>query len=248
MSISKAEMIFGTRAVIEAIQAGKELDKVLLQKGIRNELTQELVSLLKERQIPFSTVPIEKFNTITRKNHQGTIAFLSAVVYASLDNIINQAYYNGQDPLLIVLDRVTDVRNFGAIARSAECLGAHALLIPSKGSARISGDAVKASAGALHHIPVCREENLKNTIDFLKSSGVRVIACNEKAKVLTHEADMKGPLALLIGAEDDGISPAYLKMADEQVSIPMIGKIASLNVSVATSICLYEVIRQRGLS
>lgn len=248
MSISKAEMIFGTRAVIEAIQAGKELDKVLMQKGIRNELTQELVLLLKERQIPFSTVPIEKFNTITRKNHQGTIAFLSAVVYASLDNIINEAYYKGQDPLLILLDRVTDVRNFGAIARSAECLGAHALLIPSKGSARISGDAVKASAGALHHIPVCREENLKNTISFLKSSGIRVLACNEKASVLTHQADMTGPLALLIGAEDVGISPAYLKMADAQISIPMSGKIASLNVSVATSICLYEVMRQRGLS
>ena len=248
MSISKAEMIFGTRAVIEAIQAGKELDKVLMQKGVRNELTQELVSLLKERQIPFSTVPIEKFNTITRKNHQGTIAFLSAVIYASLDNVIHDAYYKCHDPLLIVVDRVTDVMNFGAIARAAECLGAHALLIPAKGSARISGDAVKASAGALHHIPVCREENLKTTIDFLKSSGVRVIACNEKASQLTHEADLKGPLALLIGSEEDGISPAYLKMANEQVRIPMTGHIASLNVSVATSICLYEVIRQRALS
>ncbi len=248
MSVSKTEMIFGTRSVIEAIQAGKELDKVLLQKGLRNELSQELMSLLKERQIPFSTVPIEKFNKITRKNHQGTIALLSAVIYASLDNIINEAYYKGQDPLLIVLDRVTDVRNFGAIARSAECLGAHALLIPSKGSARISGDAVKASAGALHHIPVCREENLKNTIEFLKSSGVRVIACSEKAGTLLQDADMKGPLALLIGSEDDGISPAYLKMANEQIRIPMLGNIASLNVSVATSICLYEVIRQRSVS
>ncbi|WKN30958.1 23S rRNA (guanosine(2251)-2'-O)-methyltransferase RlmB [Porifericola rhodea] len=246
MSVSKAEMIFGTRAIIEAVEAGKELDKVLLQKGVRNDLTKELTGLMKERQIPFTTVPIEKLNKITRKNHQGTIAFLSAVTYASLDNIINQAYYQGQDPLLILLDRVTDVRNFGAIARSAECLGAHALVIPSKGSARISGDAVKASAGALHHIPVCREENLKNTIDYLQSSGVRVIACTEKAQKMTQEADFKGPLALMMGSEEDGISPAYLKMADEQVSIPMSGKIASLNVSVATSICLYEAARQRG--
>ncbi|MDF9797368.1 23S rRNA (guanosine2251-2'-O)-methyltransferase [Catalinimonas alkaloidigena] len=246
MSISKAEVIFGTRAIIEAIQAGKELEKVLLQKGVRNELSGELLSLLKERQVPFSTVPIEKLNKITRKNHQGSIAFLSAVIYASLDNIINEAYSKGQEPLLILLDRVTDVRNFGAIARSAECLGAHALLIPSKGSARISGDAVKASAGALHHIPVCREDNLKSTIEYLQSSGIRVVACSEKAETLTNEADMTGPLALLIGSEEDGVSPAYLKMTDAQVSIPMRGKIASLNVSVATSICLYEVVRQRN--
>lgn len=248
MSLSKSEVIFGTRAIIEAIQAGKELEKVLLQKGVRNELSQELINLLKERQIPFSTVPIEKLNKITRKNHQGSIAFISAVIYASLDNIINQAYSNGQDPLLILLDRVTDVRNFGAIARSAECLGAQALLIPSKGSARISGDAVKASAGALHHIPVCREDNLKSTIEFLRSSGIRVVACSEKAEKLTHEADLNGPLALLVGSEEDGVSPAYLKLADEEVRIPMQGNIASLNVSVATSICLYEVQRQRSLA
>lgn len=248
MSISKAEVIFGTRAIIEAIQAGKELDKVLLQKGARNELSQELVDLLKERQIPFSTVPLEKLNKITRKNHQGCIAFLSAVIYASLDNIINEAYSKAQDPLLVILDRVTDVRNFGAIARSAECLGAHALLIPAKGSARISGDAVKASAGALHHIPVCREDNLKTSLEYLKSSGIRVIACSEKASENTYDTELQGPVALLMGSEDDGISPAYLKMCDAQMKIPMQGNIASLNVSVATSLCLYEVLRQRNLS
>ncbi len=245
MSTSKAEMIFGTRTVIEAVQAGKELEKVLLQKGHRNELSGELLHLLKEHQIPFTTVPVEKLNKITRKNHQGTIAFLSAIIYASLDNVISEAYARAREPLLLVLDRVTDVRNFGAVARSAECLGAQAIVIPSRGSARISGDAVKASAGALHHIPVCREENLKNTIQYLRSSGVRVVACSEKAEQLSYQADLSGPLALLMGSEEDGISPEYLKMADEEVGIPLDGNIASLNVSVAASIFLYEVQRQR---
>ncbi len=248
MSVSKGEMIFGTRTVIEAVEAGKELEKVLIQKGNRNELTGELLQLLRVRQVPYTTVPIEKLNRITRKNHQGTIAFLSAVVYASLDNIISQSYAQGKEPLLIILDRVTDVRNFGAVARSAECLGAQGIVIPAKGSARIGGDAIKASAGALHHIPVCREENLKDTIRYLRESGIRVIACTEKAEQLSYQADLKGPLALMVGSEEDGISPAYLKMADEQVSIPLQGNIASLNVSVATSIFLYEVVCQREQS
>lgn len=246
MSIAKNEVIFGTRTVIEAVQAGKELEKVLIQKGNRNELTGELLQLLRQREIPYSTVPLEKLNRITRKNHQGTIAFLSAVTYASLDNIINEAYARGQEPFLVILDRVTDVRNFGAIARSAECLGAQTIVIPAKGSARISGDAVKASAGALHHIPVCRAEDLKETLVFLRDSGIRVVACTESAQQAGYKADLTGPIALLLGSEEDGISPAYLKLADTQVGIPMAGNIASLNVSVATSIFLYEVLRQRG--
>jgi 23S rRNA (guanosine2251-2'-O)-methyltransferase len=248
MSTDKSEMIFGTRALIEAVQAGKELDKVFLQKGNRNELSEELLGLLKSRSIPYSTVPIEKLNRITRKNHQGAIAFLSAVIYASLDNIINEAYMQGKEPLLVILDRVTDVRNFGAVARSAECLGVQAMVIPAKGGARIGGDAVKASAGALHHIPVCREDNLKSTLNYLRSSGVRIIACSEKADNTADQTDLKGPIALLMGSEEDGISPEYLKFADEKVRIPMLGKIASLNVSVATSICLYEVQKQRQSS
>ncbi len=232
---------------MEAVEAGKELDRVLLQKGQRNELTQELTSLLKSHGIPFNTVPPEKLNRVTRKNHQGVIAFLSAVTYASLDHIISQAYAEARDPLLLLLDRVTDVRNFGAIARSAECLGADALVIPTQGSARISGDAVKASAGALLHIPVCREDYLKRTMSYLRSNGIRIIACTEKAEKLLSEADLKGPIALLLGSEEDGISPNYLSFADEEVRIPMKGQIASLNVSVAASLCLYEVMRQREL-
>lgn len=244
-SDTKREIIFGTRAVMEAILAGKEFDKLFLQKGLRNELTQELLTLIQDYKLPVSKVPVEKLNRITRKNHQGVIGFLSAVSYASLDHIISGCYQQGKDPLVILLDRVTDVRNFGAIARTAECMGANALVIPSRGSARISGDAMKASAGALSLIPVCREENLKKTIQYLHASGFRIIACTEKADTPIAAVDLNGPIALLLGSEEDGISEEYLKLADEKAMIPMTGRIASLNVSVAAAICLYEAARQR---
>ncbi len=243
--IDKKEFIFGTRAVMEAIVAGKEFDKLFIQKGLRNELSQELLTLVQDYKIPVSKVPVEKLNRMTGKNHQGVIGFLSAVSYASLDSIISECYQQGKDPLVVVLDRVTDVRNFGAIARTSECMGVHALVIPAKGSARISGDAMKASAGALNLLPVCREEYLKQTIRYLQSSGCRVVACTEKADKNIDTVDLKGPLALLIGSEEDGISPEYLKLADTQAKIPLYGSIASLNVSVAVSICLYEAAKQR---
>lgn len=246
MSQPKSDIAFGTRAVTEALQSGREIERILLQKGTQSDLFREIVAEARQQHIPVSSVPIEKLNRITRKNHQGVIAFLSSVVYASLDNVINECYQQGQDPLLIIMDRVTDVRNFGAIARTAECLGVHAMVIPDKGNARLGGDAMKASAGALNYIPVCREENLKRTIQFLKDSGVRVVACTEKTDVLLLEQDLSGPVALLLGSEEDGISEAYLKLTDTAVKIPMSGKIASLNVSVAAAVSLYEVVRQRN--
>lgn len=242
----KKEIIFGTRAVMEAISAGKEFDKLFIQKGLRNELSQELFSMIQDYKIPVSKVPPEKLNRITKKNHQGVIGFLSAVSYASLDNIIHECYQQGKDPFVIILDRVTDVRNFGAIARTAECMGVNAIVVPAKGSARISGDAMKASAGALNLMPVCREENLKTTIHYLQSSGFRIIACTEKAEVPIAHADLQGPLAILLGSEEDGISPEYLKLADEKAMIPITGRIASLNVSVAAAVALYEASRQRN--
>lgn len=243
---SDQEIIFGTRAVMEAIAAGKEFDKLFLQKGLKNELSQELSTLIYDHNIPVSKVPVEKLNRITKKNHQGVIGFLSAVSYASLDNVISETYQQGKDPLVILLDRITDVRNFGAIARTAECMGAHAIVIPSKGSARISGDAMKASAGALNFLPVCREENLKKTIRYLQANGFRIIACTEKAETLLAEVDMQGPLAILLGSEEDGISDEYLKLANEKAMIPMTGHIASLNVSVSAAIALYEAFKQRN--
>ena len=245
MSHPKSDIAFGTRAVMETLQAGREIERILLQKGTQNELFREIIVTARQQHVPVSSVPIEKLNRVTRKNHQGVIAFLSSVVYASLDNVINECYQRGQDPLLVIMDRVTDVRNFGAIARTAECLGVHAMIIPDKGNARLGDDAMKASAGALNHIPICREENLKGTMKYLKNSGIRVVACTEKAEALLPQQDLLGPVALLFGSEEDGISEAYLKLADAAVKIPMTGAIASLNVSVAASISLYEVVRQR---
>ncbi|MEM9830248.1 MAG: 23S rRNA (guanosine(2251)-2'-O)-methyltransferase RlmB [Bacteroidota bacterium] len=245
MSQPKTDIAFGSRAVQEALNSGREIERILLQKGVRNDSFKEIIAEARQQHIPINTVPTEKLNRVTRKNHQGIIAFLSSVIYASLDNIIDECYQRGREPLLIMMDRITDVRNFGAIARTAECLGAHAIIIPDKGNARLGGDAMKASAGALNHVPVCREENLKRSIQFLKNSGIRVVACTEKADQLLPQQDLQGPIALLLGSEEDGISEAYLKLSDASVKIPMSGQIASLNVSVAAAISLYEVMRQR---
>ncbi|MFT7055759.1 MAG: 23S rRNA (guanosine2251-2'-O)-methyltransferase [Roseivirga sp.] len=239
------DFIYGSRAIIEAIHAGKEIDKLLVQKDVKNDLTGELLAAASDFNIPIQKVPIEKLNRLTRKNHQGAIAFISSVVYASLDNIISEAYRKGEVPLLIVLDRITDVRNFGAIARTAECVGAHGIVIPSRGSAQIGSDAMKTSAGALNYIPVCRADNLKTTLKEIKDNGIAVVACTEKADDLIYSIDLTVPVALLMGSEEDGISPEYLKFANHLCKLPIIGKIESLNVSVATSVMLYEAIRQR---
>ena len=238
--------IFGTRAVIEAIEAGKEIERILIQKNLQNELIRELVSKSKNVKVPFTKVPVEKLNRISRKNHQGVIAYLSPIQFRSLDHIIESAFTKGKDPFLVILDRITDVRNLGAIARTMECMGADALVIQSRGNALIGGDAMKTSAGALNLLPVCREENLKYTISTMKHSGIRIIGCTEKAELLTHDADLKGPLAIIMGSEEDGISPEYLKLCDALVKIPMTGKIESLNVSVSAGIMLYEALRQRS--
>lgn len=240
-----ADFIYGTRAVIESIEAGKEVDKILLQKDLKNELILELQSLAKAYSVPVQKVPVEKLNRLTKKNHQGVVAYLSSVVYASLDNVISEAYGKGETPLLVILDRVTDVRNIGAIARTAECAGAHAIVVPSRGTAQLGADAMKTSAGALNHIAVCRVENLKTTIKEIQANGISVIACSEKAEDLVYEADLTAPLAIMMGSEEDGISPEYLKLADGHVKLPMNGQIESLNVSVATGIIIYEVLRQR---
>ena len=237
--------IFGTRTVIEAIDAGKEIEKVFIQKGLQNELIKGLTSKMKSLKIPYNPVPLEKLNRLTRKNHQGVICYLSPIQFHSLDNIIETAYTKGKDPFLVILDRITDVRNFGAIARTMECAGADALVMQSKGNALIGGDAMKTSAGALNILPVCREENLKKTMSTLKATGIRIVACTEKTEQLIYDADLKGPLAIILGSEEDGISPEYLKLCDDLVKIPMTGKIESLNVSVSAGVILYEALRQR---
>ncbi|GAA4005991.1 23S rRNA (guanosine(2251)-2'-O)-methyltransferase RlmB [Hymenobacter fastidiosus] len=241
------DMLFGLRPIQEALNAARTLEKIYLLRGTKNSMTQEITELAKAANVPVSLVPIEKLNDLTRKNHQGAVAFVSPIDYAPLDNILTGLYEEGKVPLLLLLDRVTDVRNFGAIARNAECMGVHAIVVPSRGAAQINGDALKTSAGALNIIPVCREPNLKETIGFLQQSGVTVVACTEKADASLEAGtvDMTGPVAVLMGSEEDGISPEYLKLADHKLRIPMAGQIGSLNVSVASGIMLFEVLRQR---
>ncbi|MEO1051794.1 MAG: 23S rRNA (guanosine(2251)-2'-O)-methyltransferase RlmB [Bacteroidota bacterium] len=244
---NSGDLIFGTRAIIESINAGKNIDKLLLQKNLKNELIQELIDTAKAHHIPFSKVPIEKLNRITRKNHQGAICFLSPISFSSLDNVLDTAYQSASHPLLLILDRVTDVRNFGAITRTAECTGANAVIIPEKGSAAVNADAMKTSAGALNFIPLCRVSHLGKTLQYLKDSGLQIVACTEKAQSNLYDIDFNVPTAILMGSEEDGISPEYLKMADAKARIPMKGQISSLNVSVSTGVVLYEVLRQRSL-
>jgi len=239
-------MIYGTRAVIEAIRAGKEIEKIMIQSGLTNDLIKELISVARESNAPYTFVPAEKLKRLSSRNHQGVICLLSSVTFASLDNLIDRAYTEGREPFILILDRITDVRNFGAIARSAECAGVDGIVIAEKGGAPITSDAMKTSAGALNHLPVCREKDLKKTMKYLRENGIRIVACTEKTKKSIYEAELNGPVALIIGSEEDGIAEALLRDADELVRIPMKGKIGSLNVSVATGIAIYEVVRRRS--
>ncbi len=243
--MKKDELIFGIRPVIEAVSAGREIDRILLQKGLRGELFKELYAVGNEMGIPMQHVPIDRLNRITRKNHQGVIAFLSRISYHDIEQIMPTVFEAGRVPLVLVLDHITDVRNFGAIARTAECSGVDAVLIPSKGSAAVNEDAMKTSAGALNVLPVCRADKLETAVRFLKQSGLKVVAASEKGNTSYTDAEMNVPLCLIMGAEDKGVSRELLAMSDEIVSLPIQGEISSLNVSVAAGIMLYEVLRQR---
>lgn len=239
------DIIFGIRAIIEAIQAGKEIDKILVKKDLQGELIKELYSALKGLNIPVQRVPVERLNRITRKNHQGVIAFVSVVTYHRLEDIIPFVFEQGKDPFIILLDGITDVRNFGAIARTCECAGVDAIVIPSRDSVSVNGDAMKTSAGALNILPVCKEKSINQAIRYLKDCGVTVLAATEKAAKNYTEVSFSGPVAIVMGAEDTGVSPENLRSCDDMIKIPLFGTIGSLNVSVATSILVYEGVRQR---
>jgi 23S rRNA (guanosine2251-2'-O)-methyltransferase len=246
--MKEKEMIFGIRAVMEAVEAGKDIDKVMVKRELSGDLFQELQQLLRNYEIPMQRVPLERIDRITRKNHQGVIAFTSAVTYQKLENIIPLLYEEGKNPFILVLDGVTDVRNFGAIARTCEVAGVNAIVIPARGSVTVNADAIKTSAGALHTIPVCREQNLKEAITFLKNSGIKVVAATEKAANFYTNCDFTVPAAIVMGAEDEGVATDHLRVSDELVKIPQSGNIQSLNVSVAAGVLIYEVIRQRNLA
>lgn len=238
--------VFGIRAIIEAIRAGKEIDKVLLKKGLVGELSKELTDLLREKNLPVQWVPIERIDRITRKNHQGALAFVSAIEYQPLENTLMAVFDKGETPFIVVLDGVTDVRNLGAIARTAACAGVHAIVVPEKGSAVVNADAIKTSAGALHELPVCRVKSLELAVKYLKNSGLAIACATEKGAQEYYKCNLSGPLAMVLGAEDTGISNQILRMADSMCKIPLVGPIGSLNVSVAAGILLFEAFKQRG--
>lgn len=241
----KGFLISGVRPVLEAIEAGKEIEKVLIQAGVAGEGVRDLLEKIRTLKIPVQRVPPEKLNRLTRTRHQGVVAFLSPIEYRSLDQVITSSFRNGKPPSVVILDRVSDVRNFGAIARTAEGLGFDAIIIPTSGNAQINDEAMKSSSGALNYIPVCRENNLAVTLQYLQECGLEVIACTEKAASVIYDLDLKGPLALLFGSEENGISPLLLKKADHLTKIPMTGRIKSFNVSVSVAIAGSEVFRQR---
>lgn len=239
------EIVFGIRAVIEAIQAEKEIDKILVKRDLQGDLSKELFEVLKGKDISVQRVPGERLDRVTRKNHQGVIAFIPAVTYQRLEDIVPFVYEQGKSPFIVLLDGITDVRNFGAIARTCECAGVDAIVIPARGSVTVNADAIKTSAGALHVLPVCKEKSITQSIKYLKDCGFKVVVASEKGTQSYTDVVYEGPVAIVMGAEDVGVSAENLRICDTMVSIPQFGTIGSLNVSVAASIMIYEVIRQR---
>lgn len=245
MESKSNQQVFGIRAVMEAIESGKEIESLFIQKGISGDLLKELRRLIDKHQIKYQYVPVEKLNRITMKNHQGVIAFISPISFHQVEDLIPFIYENGETPLLLVLDRITDVRNFGAIARTAECAGVHGIVVPLKESAAIHSDSIKTSAGALFKIPVCRVHSLKKAVEYMQESGLQVIACSEKNDESMYTVDYTVPTAVVMGSEEDGISTDLMRVVDRFAKIPLMGEIESLNVSVAAGVVLYEAVRQR---
>jgi 23S rRNA (guanosine2251-2'-O)-methyltransferase len=239
------DCIFGLRPVIEAIRAGRQIDRLLIKQGLKGVIYHELMTEVRKHQIPYQIVPVERIELVTRKNHQGVLAWFSVIEYQKIANLLPMIFEKGHDPLVIVLDGVSDVRNFGAIVRSAECFGAHAIVIPEKGSARITADAIKTSSGALNSFPVCREKSILKAVQYLKESGLKVICADEHSGKAVNEVHLTGPSAIIMGSEDKGISRELSALADTAVKIPTTGTIPSLNVSVAAGVFLYEINRQR---
>ncbi|MDE6339240.1 MAG: 23S rRNA (guanosine(2251)-2'-O)-methyltransferase RlmB [Muribaculaceae bacterium] len=244
--MEKSDYIFGIRAIIEAIEAGKCIDKVLVRRDFTGDLARELYAKIKEYGLVMQRVPVEKLNRITMKNHQGAIALLSPVEYQKLENLVPLFYEEGRNPLVVVLDGLTDTRNFGAIGRTAACAGVDAIVIPERNSVSVTPDAVKTSAGGLFYVPVCREKDTLSAVKFLKDNGYHIVGATEKGAAPYTKADYTGPVAIVMGSEDLGISDGVIRSCDELAAIPIVGKIESLNVSVAAGVMIYEALRQRG--
>lgn len=240
------QLIYGLHPVMEAVKAGRNFERLYIQKNLEGDSIRQLRQLLAQHHVQYQLVPAEKLNRLTQGNHQGVVGILSQIVYNDIEQLLPVIYEKGEVPFIVIADRITDVRNLGAIARTAECAGVHALVVPDQESAMINADALKTSAGALARIPVCRSSNLRVTTLFLRESGLKIIAVSEKGSEFYTQTDLTGPVALILGSEENGISQHLLKMADHICKIPLLGEISSLNVSVAAGIFMYEVVRQRN--
>lgn len=243
--MEKETKIFGLRAIIEAINTNKTIDKVFIQKGLRGELFQELNHLLRKESINTSYVPVEKLNRLTNKNHQGVVAQISPIEFYNLEDLVINVIESGKTPLFLLLDQISDVRNFGAMIRTAECTGVDGIIIQKKGGAPINGDTVKTSAGAVFNVPICKVDHIKDAMFHLQASGIKVIAATEKTDDTIYDISFAVPCAIIMGSEGKGISPSIIKLADNRAKLPMYGEIGSLNVSVACGAFLYETLRQR---
>ncbi len=244
-AMEKETTIFGIRAVIEAIKAGENIDKIFLQKGLRGELFSELEQLLKKERLNSSYVPVEKLNRLSKKNHQGVVAQIAPISFYDIEDLVMNVIESGKTPLFLLLDQLSDVRNFGAIVRTAECTGVSGIIIQKKGGAPVNGDAIKTSAGALFKMPICKVDHIKDAVFYMQASGIKVIAATEKTDNTIYDVSFKEPCAIIMGSEGKGINPSVLKVSDEKAKLPLLGEIESLNVSVACGAFLYEAVRQR---
>ncbi len=243
--MEKENQIFGIRAIIEAINAKKEIDKVFIQSDAQSELMQELQKLMKKNSINFSYVPVEKLNRLTPNNHQGAVATIAPIVFQDLEKLIDMVIESGKKPLFLILDQLSDARNFGAIIRTAECTGVNGIIVQKQGSAPVNGDTVKTSAGAVFNVPICKVNHIKDAIFLLQASGIKTVAATEKTENTIYDIVLNEPVAIIMGSEDRGVNPSVLKIVDEKAKLPMFGTIESLNVSVACGAFLYETLRQR---
>lgn len=243
--MEREHQIFGIRAIIEAIQSGTEIDKVFLQKDAQGDLMKELLTTMKKNNVNFSYVPVEKLNRLTSKNHQGAVANISPISFHTLEDLVTNVIDSGKKPLFLILDQLSDARNFGAIIRTAECTGVNGIIVQKQGSAPVNGDTVKTSAGAVFNIPICKVDHIKDAIFFLQGSDIKTVAATEKTDNLIYDIDFNQGIAIIMGSEDRGVNPSVLKIVDEKAKLPMYGTIESLNVSVACGAFLYEAVRQR---
>ncbi|MFZ4436458.1 MAG: 23S rRNA (guanosine(2251)-2'-O)-methyltransferase RlmB [Flavobacterium psychrophilum] len=244
--MEKENLIFGIRAIIEAVQAGKSVDRVFLQADAQGELMKDLLKVLKRGDVNFTYVPVEKLNRLTHNNHQGAVGTISPIGFISIEELVTATLESQEKPLFLILDQISDARNFGAIIRTAECTGVHGIIIQKSGAAPVNGDTVKTSAGAVFNIPICKVEHIKDAVFYLQGSGIKTVAATEKTEQSLYDLNLNEPLAIIMGSEDRGINPSVLKLVDEKAKLPMFGSIGSLNVSVACGAFLYEVVRQRG--